>query len=115
VEENHKSLLQEEGFIVIQAVVGDVFEEALGFRVSSEHGDGYDTTTKEERRSPPRWHEGNKEHVHEVYRTSRAHGGAARSTTMIDPFDRATSIHSDIFLIGLRHIVGGGGEEALSS
>jgi hypothetical protein len=57
VEENHKSLHQEEGFIVIQAVVDDVFEEALGFRVSSEHGDGYDTT-KEERCSPPWWHEG---------------------------------------------------------
>jgi hypothetical protein len=34
VEENHKSLLQEEGFVIIQAVVDDVFEEALGFRVS---------------------------------------------------------------------------------
>jgi hypothetical protein len=33
----------------------------------------------------------------------------------IDTFDRATSIHSDIFLIWLHHIVGGGGEEALSS
>jgi hypothetical protein len=98
VEENHKSLLQEEGFIFIQAVVDDIFEEAFGFRVSSEHGDGYDTT-KEERHSPPRWHESYKEHVHEVYRTSRAHGGAARSTTTINPFDRTTPIHSDIFLI----------------
>jgi hypothetical protein len=114
VEENHKSLLQEEGFIIIQAVVNDVFDEALGFRVSSEHGGGYDTT-KEERRSPPWWHEGNKEHVHEGYRTSRAHRGAARSTTTIDPFNSATSIHSDIFLIWLHHIVIGGGEEALSS
>jgi hypothetical protein len=114
VEENHKSLLQEEGFIVIQAVVNDVFEEALGFRVSSEHGGVY-STTKEERRSPPRWHESNKEHVHEVYRTSRAHGGAARSTSTIDPFKRATSIHSEIFLVWLHLIVGGGGEEALSS
>jgi hypothetical protein len=111
---NHKSLLQEEGFIIIQAVVNDVFEEALGFQVSSDHGGGYDTT-KEERRSPPWWHEGNKEYVHEVYRTSRAHGGAARSTSTIDPFNRATSIHSDIFLVWLHHIVGGGGEEALSS
>jgi hypothetical protein len=114
VEENYKSLLQEEGFIVIQAIVDDVFEEALGFRVSSEHRDGYGTT-KEERCSPPWWHEGNKEHVREVYRTSRAHGGAARTTTTIDLFDRATSIHSDIFLIWLHHIVGGGGGEALSS
>jgi hypothetical protein len=58
------------GFIVIQAIVDDVFEEALGFRISSEHGDGYGTT-KEERCSPPWWYEGNKEHVDEVYRTSR--------------------------------------------
>jgi hypothetical protein len=114
VEENHKSLLQEEGFIVIQAIVDDVFEEVLGLRVSLEHGDEYGTT-KEERCSPPQWHEGNKEHIHEVYRTSRAHGGAARSTTTIDPFNHATSIHSDIFLIWLHHFVGGGGEEALSS
>jgi hypothetical protein len=114
VEENHKFILQEEGVIIIQAVVDDVFEEALSFRVSSEHGGGYGTA-KEERRSPPWWHEGNKENVHEVYRTSRAHGGAARSTSTIDPFDRATSIHSDIFLIWLHHIVRGGGEEALSS
>jgi hypothetical protein len=35
---------------------------------------------------------------------------------MIDPFNRATSIHSVIFLIWLHHIVGGGGgEETLSS
>jgi hypothetical protein len=47
VEENHKSLLQEEGFIVIQAVVDDVFEEALGFRVSLEHGDRHGTTKEE--------------------------------------------------------------------
>jgi hypothetical protein len=114
VEENHKSLLQEEGFIVIQAVVDDVFEEALGFRVSSKHGGRYGTT-KEERCSPPRWHEGNKKHVHEVYRTLRSHGGAAHSTSTINPSNRATSIHSDIFLIWLHHIVGGGGEETLSS
>jgi hypothetical protein len=107
-------ILQEEGVIVIQAVINNIFEEALGFRVFSEHGGGYGTT-KEERRSPPRWHEGDKEHVHEVHRTSRAHRGAARSTMTIDTFDRATSIHSDIFLIWLHHIVGGGGEEALSS
>jgi hypothetical protein len=47
VEENHKFIHQEEGVIVIQAVVDDVFEEALGFRVSSEHGGGYGTTKEE--------------------------------------------------------------------
>jgi hypothetical protein len=45
VEENHKSLLQEEGVIVVQAIFDDIFEEALGFRVSSEH---------EEDTAPPR-------------------------------------------------------------
>jgi hypothetical protein len=69
----------------------------------------------EERHSPPRWHEGNKELVHEVYRTSRAYGGATRPTSSIDPFIRATSIHSAVFHIWLHHIVRGGGEETLSS
>jgi hypothetical protein len=113
VEENHKSLHQEEGVIVIQAVFDDVFEEALDFRVSSEHGGGHDIA-KEERYSPPRWHEGNKEHIHEVYRTSRAYGGAARPTSSIDPFICATSIHSAVFHIWLHYIVEGG-EETLSS
>jgi hypothetical protein len=108
VEENHKSLHQEEGVIVIQAIFDDIFEEALGFRVSSEHGGGHDTA-KEERHSPPRWHEGNKEHVHEVYRTSKAYEGVARPTSSIDPFIRATSIHSVVLHIWLHHIVGGGG------
>jgi hypothetical protein len=31
VEENHKSLHQEEGVVVVQAIFEDVFEEALGF------------------------------------------------------------------------------------
>jgi hypothetical protein len=113
VEENHKSLLQEEGVIVVQAIFDDIFEEALGFRVSSEHGGGHGTA-EEERRSPSRWHESNKEHVHEVYRTSRAYGGAFHSTATIDPFIRATSIHSAVLHIWLHHIVGGGGEETLS-
>jgi hypothetical protein len=31
VEENHMSLHQEEGVIVVQAIFDSVFEEALGF------------------------------------------------------------------------------------
>jgi hypothetical protein len=54
VEENHKSLQQEEGVVVVQAIFDAVFEEALGFRVSSEHGGGHGTA-KEERHSPHRW------------------------------------------------------------
>jgi hypothetical protein len=55
VEENHESLHQEEGVVVVQAIFDDVFEEALGFRVSSEHGGRYDTA-KVERHSPPWWY-----------------------------------------------------------
>jgi hypothetical protein len=113
VEENNKSLHQEEGVIVVQAIFDDVFEEALGFRVSSKHGGGHDTA-KEERHSPPRWHESNKELVHEVYRTSRTYGGAARLTSLIDPFISSTSIHSAVLHIWLHHFVRGGREETLS-
>jgi hypothetical protein len=114
VEENHKSLHQEEGVIVVQAIFDGVFEEALGFRVSSEHGGGHDTA-KEERHSPPRWHEGNKELIHEVYRTSRAYGRSARPTSLNDLFIRSTSVYSAVLLIWLHHHVeGGGGEETLS-
>jgi hypothetical protein len=113
VEENHKSLHQEEGFVVVQAIFDDVFKEALGFRVSSEHGGGHDTA-KEERHFPPLWYESYKELVYEVYRTSRAYGGAARPTSSIDPFIRSTSIHSAVLHIWLHHLVGGGGEETLS-
>jgi hypothetical protein len=66
VEENHKSLHQEEGVVVVQAIFDEVFEEELGFRVSSKYGGGHDTA-KEEQHSPPRWYEGHKELVHEVY------------------------------------------------
>jgi hypothetical protein len=113
VEEDHKSLHQEEGVIVVQAIFDDVFKEALGFRVSSDHGGGHGTA-KEEQHSPPRCHEGNKELVHEVYRTSRVHGGAARPTSSIDPIMRSTSIHSTVLRIWLHHLVRGGGEETLS-
>jgi hypothetical protein len=36
VEENQKSLHQEEGVVIFQAIFDDVFEEELGFRVSSQ-------------------------------------------------------------------------------
>jgi hypothetical protein len=78
-----------------------------------EHGGGHDTT-EEERHSPPGWHEGHKELVHEVYQTSRAYGGAAHPTSSIDPFIRSTSIHSVVLRIWLHHHVGGGGEETFS-
>jgi hypothetical protein len=55
MEENYKSLHQEEGIIVVQAFIDNIFEEALGFRVSSEYGGGHDTA-KEEQHSSPRRH-----------------------------------------------------------
>jgi hypothetical protein len=55
MEENYKSLYQEEGIIVVQAFIDNLFEEALGFRVSSEYGGGHGTT-EEEQHSSPRWH-----------------------------------------------------------
>jgi hypothetical protein len=48
--------------------------------------------------------------VHEVHRTSRAYGGAARPTSSIDPIIRSTSIHSAVLRIWLHHHVVGGGE-----
>jgi hypothetical protein len=38
---------QEEGVDIIQAIFDDVFEEALGFQVSSEHGGGHGTAEEE--------------------------------------------------------------------
>jgi hypothetical protein len=41
VEENYKPFYQEEGIIIVQTIIDNLFEEALGFRVSSEHGGGH--------------------------------------------------------------------------
>jgi hypothetical protein len=109
VEENHKSFYQEEGVIVIQPIFDDIFEEALGFRVFSEHGGGHGTT-EEEPHSPPRWHEGHKELVHEVHRTSRAYGRAARPTSSINMIIRSTSIHFAVLRTWIHHLVAGGGK-----
>jgi hypothetical protein len=47
MEESYKSFHQEEGIIVVQAIIDNLFEEALGFRVSSKHGGGHGTTKEE--------------------------------------------------------------------
>jgi hypothetical protein len=52
MEESYESFHQEEGIIVVKAIIDNLFEEALGFRVSSEHGGGHDTTEEERRSSP---------------------------------------------------------------
>jgi hypothetical protein len=67
----------------------NLFEEALGFRVSSEYGGGHGTA-EEERYSSPRWHEGHMKLVYEVHRTSWMYGGAARPTSPLDTIIRST-------------------------
>jgi hypothetical protein len=46
MEENYKSFHQEEGIIIVQAIIDNFFEEAFGFRDSSEHG-GHNTAEEE--------------------------------------------------------------------
>jgi hypothetical protein len=52
MEESYKPFHQEEGIIVAQAFIDNLFEEALGFRVSSEYGRGHGTTEEERYSSP---------------------------------------------------------------
>jgi hypothetical protein len=42
-----QAFCQEEGIIVIQAIIDKIFEEALSFRVSSEYGGGHGTSEEE--------------------------------------------------------------------
>jgi hypothetical protein len=77
VEESYKSFHQE-GIIIVQAI-NNFFEEALGFRVSSEYG-GRHSTAEEEQHSSPQWDVGHTKLGCEVHRTSRMYGGAARPT-----------------------------------
>jgi hypothetical protein len=93
MEENYKSFHQEEGNIVVQAIIDNLFEEAIGFRVFLEHGGGHDTA-EEERHSSPRSHESHTKLVYEVHRTSRTYGGAAHPTSSFNTIIRSTSIRS---------------------
>jgi hypothetical protein len=95
VEENYKPFYKEEGIVIVQAIINYLFDEALGFRVSSKHGGGHGTA-EEERHSSPRWHGGHMKLVYEVHRTSRTYGGAARPTSSLDTIIRSTSIHSAV-------------------
>jgi hypothetical protein len=52
VEENYMPFYQKEGIIVIQAIIDNLFKEALSFRVSSEYGGGHSTTEEEQHSSP---------------------------------------------------------------
>jgi hypothetical protein len=99
--------MEEEGIIVIQAIINKLFEEALSLRVSSEHGGGHGTT-EEERHLSPQWDEGHTKLVYEVHRTTRTHGGAARPTSSLDTIIRSTSLHSAVFQIWVYYQDGGG-------
>jgi hypothetical protein len=114
MEENYKSFHQEEGIIVVQAIIDNLFEKALGFRVSLEYGGGHGIA-EEEQYSSPRWHEGHTKLVYEVHGTSRTYGGASHPTSPLDRIILSTSICSTIFRWVYHHDRGGGGEEAQSS
>jgi hypothetical protein len=47
MEENYKPFHQEKRIVVIQAIIDNIFEEALGFRVSSKYGGGHGTAEEE--------------------------------------------------------------------
>jgi hypothetical protein len=113
MEENYKSFHQEEGIIVVQAIIDNLFEETLGFQVSSEYGGGHDTT-EEEWYSSPWWHEGHMKLVYEVHRTSWMYRGAARPTSPLDMIIRSSSTHSVVFQCVYHHDGGGRGGEARS-
>jgi hypothetical protein len=91
MDESYKPFLQEEKIIVVQAIIDNLFEEAFGFRVSSEYGGGH-STAEEERHSSPRWDEGLTNLVYEVHRISRMYGGAARPTSPLHTIVRSTSM-----------------------
>jgi hypothetical protein len=109
---NYKSFHQEERIIVVQAIIDNLFEEALGFRVSSEYGGGHGIA-KEERYSSPRLDEGHMKLVYEVHQISRTYRGAAHPTSSLDTIIRSISIHSVVFQ-WVYHHDGGGGEEPRS-
>jgi hypothetical protein len=96
MEESYKPFRQEEGIIIVLAFIDNLFEEALGFRVSSGYGGGHGTA-EEERYSSPRWHEGHTKLVYEVHRTSWMYRGAARPTSPLDTIIRSTSTCSVVF------------------
>jgi hypothetical protein len=91
VEDGHRFLPQED--TIIEGTIIKLFEEALGLRVSPNHG-GRCGITKE-RHATPWWHENYTKFIHAVHRTTRTHGRATRSTMMLNSFIRSTTIHSE--------------------
>jgi hypothetical protein len=111
MEQNYKSFHQEDGIIVVQAIINNFFEEAVSFRVSSKYGGG-NGTAEAEPHSSPQWDEGHTKLVDEVHPTSWMYGGAARLTSPLDTIIRSTSTRSVVFKWVYHH--DGGGEEAHS-
>jgi hypothetical protein len=102
--------------MVIECTIIELFEEALGLRVSPKHGGRCGTT--EEQHAAPWWHEEYTKFIHVVHQTARTHGRATHSNMMLNSFIFPTSIHSEEFQ-WMYHKdeggVGGGGGEACSS
>jgi hypothetical protein len=110
MEDDHQFLHLED--TIIESAIIKLFEEALGLRVSPNHGGRCGTT--EERHATTRWHEEFTKFIHALYQTARTHGRATRSTMMLNSFIRSTTIHSEVFQ-WMYHEDGGGGGEACSS
>jgi hypothetical protein len=87
VEDSHQCLPQED--TIIEGTIIEVFEDALGLRVSPKHR-GRCGITKEQHA------EEYTKLVRAVHRTARTHGRGARSTMMLSSFIRSTTIHSEV-------------------
>jgi hypothetical protein len=105
MEDGHQFLHIED--MLIEGAITKLFEEALGLRVSPNHGGRCGTT--EERHAAPRWHEEYTKFIHVVHRTARTHGRATCSTMTPNLFIRSTTIHSEVFQ-WMYHEDRGGGE-----
>jgi hypothetical protein len=68
--------------MIIEGTIIELFEEALGFRVSPKHGGRRGTT--EEQHAAPWWHEEYMKFVRAIHRTVRTHGRATRSTMTLN-------------------------------
>jgi hypothetical protein len=82
-------------YTIIEGAIIELFEEALGLRVSPNHGGRCGTI--EERHAAPWWHEEYTKFIHAVHRTARTHGRATCSTMLLNSFIRSTTIHSEAF------------------
>jgi hypothetical protein len=93
MEDGHQFLHLED--TIIEGSIIKLFKEALGLRVSSNHGGRCGTT--EEQHTTPRWHEEYTKFIHAVQQTTRTQRRATRSTIILNSFICSTTIHSEAF------------------